>query len=101
LRLAYPAIAKASVKTSEGLEVAPTILADDRIELPTTEGTTYVVTMPLDDAVRDLRSEAQKPQGSPAVYDLAGRQVAADRNSLQNDHTGVFVQGGQKFALIR
>lgn len=101
LRLAYPGIAAATIKTAEGQDVAVTKLADNRIELQTSEGTTYVVTLGTDDAVRNLRSDATKAQGSKAVYDLTGRQVAADRSELQNDHAGVYVQGGQKFALTR
>ena len=104
LRLAYPGIAKAIVKNAAGQEVSISVLSDDRIELPTTEGMTYVVTSPLDDSVRDLRSDRSASDSKKApVYDLTGRQVAADRSSLKNapDHTGVYVQGGQKFALTR
>lgn len=104
LRLAYPAIAKAVVKTAEGQDVAVTTLSDDRIELATTEGATYVVSFSVDDAVRDLRSDASEiHDGNSPVYDLAGRQVAANRSTLKNspDRSSVYVQSGQKFLLTR
>ena len=100
LRLAYADIALATIQTEDGQSLTPTVLSPDRVELTTTEGATYVITMPVD-AVRSL-PEASSSVSGP-VYDLQGRQVAADRTSLASspDRTNVYVQSGQKFAVGR
>ena len=101
LRLAYPGISKAVIKTDGGEAVTFTTLAEDRVELATTEGITYVVTFPGDDnAVRNLRSDAVKPATSSIVYDLNGRPVASSRAARPKpDRPGIYIQSGQKFAV--
>jgi len=100
LRIAYPDIAKARIKTSTGEVVKATILAEDRIEFATTEGTTYVIsTSSVDDAVFTPRGASSTNAGP--VYDLSGRQVASNRSDLQAgaDRAGIYVQGGAKFTV--
>ena len=101
-RLAYPGIEDASVCTADG---EPVFL--EQVYIPgltyfdTQEGVTYVVTMPEgDNAIKAATSHPAT--GTGPVYDLAGRRVAANKESLtQAPNTSsarkVYVQSGQKW----
>lgn len=95
LRIAYAGIAKATVKAN-GEAVQPTVLSDDRIELPTTEGTTYEITMEDSEEVGIREVGAANPTSRPEVqarYDLSGRPAAEARRQ------GIYIQGGQKVVV--
>ncbi len=93
LRLAYKGIYQAIVRAN-GETIKPTIINDNRIELPTIEGVTYDIL--LEEGVGIEGVEAADPtsvQQAQPFYDLSGRKVAEVKRP------GIYVRAGQKMAV--
>ena len=92
LPIAYEGIADFTVTASDGQPVEITVIAPDRIFIPTTtKGVTYTLA-PKDDN-RITNTTTAIPAASDTLYDLSGRPVP------EVSHAGVYVKSGRKVAV--
>ena len=87
--VAYPGIEEATVCTTNGMPVSAEVTAPGRLRFNTTEGTTYVITMPnAADAVRGPHAATQPANNAGTLFDLTGRPATPAAS-------GILVQTGR------